>query len=382
MWVDAWGEAVHTDALRDTLEQLRRAAGAPCSPSVLADGDRQGCWTCADPEDAAGATGRRARRDRPAHDAARRRRRARARARAWARRLAELELGVDAARSAAASRAAPPGRRRTRRGSPIRGARPRRHRPRRPAPCCSTYLRRGARRRWLDARLGARRRPTRSRSRTWRPTSATCPRGATAEVVVRCALDGAGRDGRAHARDDRDGRAGRSWSAPGATVVAAGEDGAPRPLTEPRARSAAAMSARGPRQAEVARDRRPDLGAGALERHLRVAGEHADAVAVDERQQAVGHRADVAVAQLAARDAVGDRLRRTTRAGARRGARPSGRSAGSRALRSHSSTHSTQSSRSAPSVRQALVDHRRQPLRGRRAARPRARRGARSPARS
>ena len=43
------------------------------------------------------------------------------------------------------------------------------------------------------------------------------------------------------------------------------------------------MSARLLGQAEVARDRRPDLGAGALDRHVRIAGEHADALAVDER---------------------------------------------------------------------------------------------------
>ena len=92
MWIDAWGEAVHTEKLRRTLEQFERGWRAVLA-GVLADGDRQGCWRCPDPEDAAGrlvaaldglglhttlhADGRRAR------DAAR-----------WARRLAELELGV------------------------------------------------------------------------------------------------------------------------------------------------------------------------------------------------------------------------------------------------------------------------------------------------
>ena len=69
------------------------------------------------------------------------------------------------------------------------------------------------------------------------------------------------------------------------------------------------MSARVLGQAEVARDARPDLGSGALDRHVRIAGQHADAVAVDERQQAIGHLRHVGVAQLAAGDAVGQRLR-------------------------------------------------------------------------
>ncbi len=63
------------------------------------------------------------------------------------------------------------------------------------------------------------------------------------------------------------------------------------------------------RQAELDRQRRPDLLAGAFERHVRVAGHDAHAVAVDERQRTVGEPLGVAVVQLAARDALGDHFR-------------------------------------------------------------------------
>ena len=53
MWIDAWGEAVHTEQLRLTLEQFERGWRASLA-GVLADGDRSGCWRCPDPEDAAG----------------------------------------------------------------------------------------------------------------------------------------------------------------------------------------------------------------------------------------------------------------------------------------------------------------------------------------
>ena len=53
MWIDAWGEAVHTEKLRRTLEQFERGWRAVLA-GVLADGDRRGCWRCPDPEDAAG----------------------------------------------------------------------------------------------------------------------------------------------------------------------------------------------------------------------------------------------------------------------------------------------------------------------------------------
>ena len=116
--------------------------------------------------------------------------------------------------------------------------------------------------------------------------------------------------------------------------------------------------------AEVRRDRGPDLRPRALERHRRVLGQRADAVAVDQREQPVDRAVAVGDRELAARDARGDRLARTTRACARRAARRSGAAPGRRAACSHSSTHSIQSSRSAPGARQALVDHRAQALGG------------------
>ena len=53
MWIDAWGEAVHTETLRATLESFQRGWRAVLA-NVLADGDRQGSWRCPDPEDVAG----------------------------------------------------------------------------------------------------------------------------------------------------------------------------------------------------------------------------------------------------------------------------------------------------------------------------------------
>ena len=105
MWIDAWGEAVHTEKLRRTLEQFERGWRAVLA-SVLADGDRRGCWRCADPEDAAGrlvaaldGLGLHTTLhpdDVAPEDAAR-----------WARRLAELELGVTLPRAPQPERAGP-----------------------------------------------------------------------------------------------------------------------------------------------------------------------------------------------------------------------------------------------------------------------------------
>jgi AcrR family transcriptional regulator/acyl-CoA thioesterase FadM len=92
LWVDAWGEAVHLDALRDTLDRFAAGWRAVLA-EVIADGARQGRWTCADPaETAARLTavldGIGLHSTVHAHDVDP------ARATAWARRLAELELGV------------------------------------------------------------------------------------------------------------------------------------------------------------------------------------------------------------------------------------------------------------------------------------------------
>jgi AcrR family transcriptional regulator/acyl-CoA thioesterase FadM len=92
MWVDAWGDAVHTAAMRSTLEDFARGWRRALA-DVLADGDREGAWTCPEPEDAAarlvaaldgiGIHATLHPDDVPPE-----------RASAWARRLAELELGV------------------------------------------------------------------------------------------------------------------------------------------------------------------------------------------------------------------------------------------------------------------------------------------------
>jgi AcrR family transcriptional regulator/acyl-CoA thioesterase FadM len=92
LWVDAWGESVHLDALRDTLDRFAEGWRAVLA-EVIADGARQGRWTCADPaETAARLTavldGIGLHSTVHGHDVTP------ARATAWARRLVELELGV------------------------------------------------------------------------------------------------------------------------------------------------------------------------------------------------------------------------------------------------------------------------------------------------
>jgi AcrR family transcriptional regulator/acyl-CoA thioesterase FadM len=92
LWVDAWGESVHLDALRDTLDRFNAGWRAVLA-EVIADGARQGCWTCSDPADTAarlvavldgiGLHSTVHGTDVPPE-----------RATAWARRLVELELGV------------------------------------------------------------------------------------------------------------------------------------------------------------------------------------------------------------------------------------------------------------------------------------------------
>ena len=52
LWVDAWGESVHSPLVRDTLGRFDVGWRAVLA-EVLADGVRQGCWECADPQDTA-----------------------------------------------------------------------------------------------------------------------------------------------------------------------------------------------------------------------------------------------------------------------------------------------------------------------------------------
>jgi acyl-CoA thioesterase FadM len=90
--VDAWGESVHTPLVRDTLGRFDVGWRAVLA-EVIADGVRRGRWACEDPQDTAArlvavidGIGLHATvhgEDVPPERAA-----------AWARRLAELELGV------------------------------------------------------------------------------------------------------------------------------------------------------------------------------------------------------------------------------------------------------------------------------------------------
>jgi AcrR family transcriptional regulator len=92
LWVDAWGESVHSPLVRDTLGRFDVGWRAVLA-EVLQDGVRQGRWACADPQDTAarlvavldgiGLHSTVHGEDVPPERAA-----------AWARRLAELELGV------------------------------------------------------------------------------------------------------------------------------------------------------------------------------------------------------------------------------------------------------------------------------------------------
>ena len=93
LWVDAWGESVHTPLVRDTLGRYDVGWRAVLA-EVLADGVRRGRWDCPDPQDTAarlvavldgiGLHTTVHGEDVPPERAA-----------AWARRLAELELGVS-----------------------------------------------------------------------------------------------------------------------------------------------------------------------------------------------------------------------------------------------------------------------------------------------
>jgi AcrR family transcriptional regulator len=107
LWIDAWGEAVHSEPMRETLAGFQHGWRALVA-RVLADGARDGAWACADPEDAAGrlvaiidGIGLHATLHPdavPAEVAA-----------AWVRRAAGLELGIELAAPAPRAPAAPDG---------------------------------------------------------------------------------------------------------------------------------------------------------------------------------------------------------------------------------------------------------------------------------
>jgi AcrR family transcriptional regulator/acyl-CoA thioesterase FadM len=227
MWIDAWGEAVHTEQLRLTLEQFERGWRAVLA-GVLADGDRRGCWRAPDPEDVAGRlvaaldglalhTTLHAE-DVSPQDAAR-----------WARRLVELELEVTLPGAPPREPARPeptPHEERI----PIRGrdldATGRVH----PAVLL-TYVSE-VREAWLEARLGGLEPVARLEVAHVSADFRHVPARRDAEVVVRCSLDGLGTTGM-RTRETIETVGGALVVSAGATVVAAGEDGAPRPLTDP-----------------------------------------------------------------------------------------------------------------------------------------------------
>jgi acyl-CoA thioesterase FadM/DNA-binding transcriptional regulator YbjK len=52
VWIDAWGEAVHGEPMRDTLATFQRRWRTVLG-AVIADGVREGAWECTDPDAAA-----------------------------------------------------------------------------------------------------------------------------------------------------------------------------------------------------------------------------------------------------------------------------------------------------------------------------------------
>jgi AcrR family transcriptional regulator len=223
MWIDAWGEALHTTTLRSTVEEFDRGWRAVLT-NVLADGDRQGCWHCPDPEDAAArlvaafdGLG--------LHSMLHPKDVVPERAAAWARRLAERELGVALPEAPTpAPRATAPSPHEAR--IPIRGrdldATGRVH----PAVLL-TYLGE-AREAWLDARLGS---PPRVEVAHVSADFRHVPARSDAEVVARCVLEGLGATS-VRTRETIETVSGELVVSAGVTVSVCGEDGEPRSLTD------------------------------------------------------------------------------------------------------------------------------------------------------
>jgi AcrR family transcriptional regulator/acyl-CoA thioesterase FadM len=225
MWIDAWGEGVHTEALRATLEDFQRGWRAVLA-NVLADGDRQGCWRCPDPDDVAGrlvasldgiGLHTTLHPDDVSLDAAA----------AWARRLTELELGVEL------PAAPPPELPRTGRPPyeariPIRGrdldATGRVH----PAVLL-TYLGE-AREAWLQERLAGLGEAPRLRVTHVSADFRHALTHSDAEVIVRCALNSLGSTS-IRTREWIETLDGAVVTVAAATVAVVAEGGVARPLT-------------------------------------------------------------------------------------------------------------------------------------------------------
>ena len=223
MWIDAWGEAMHTETLRSTLEEFDRGWRAVLT-NVLADGDRQGCWRCPQPDDAAArlvaaldGVG--------LHAMLHAKEVLPERAAAWARRLAEREL--DVALPAAPQR-------------PHLDATPTPYEARMPIrvrdldatgrvhpAVLLTYLGE-AREAWLEARLGAALRLEVAHvSADFRHV----PTRSDAEVIVRCVLDGLGATG-VRTREAIETVGGELVVSAGVTATVCGDDHRPRLLTD------------------------------------------------------------------------------------------------------------------------------------------------------
>jgi AcrR family transcriptional regulator/acyl-CoA thioesterase FadM len=225
MWIDAWGEAVHTETLRSTLEEFDSGWRAVLT-NVLADGDRQGCWRCTDPEDAAGRLVA-ALDGFGLHSMLHPKEVVPATAAAWARRLVEQEVGVTLPETPApAPFDAEPTPYEAR--IPIRGrdldATGRVH----PAVLL-TYLGE-AREAWVDARLGVGGPAPRLEVAHVSADFRHVPTRRDAEVVVRCALDGLGATS-VRTRETIETVGGELVISAGVTVSVCGEDDEPRPLT-------------------------------------------------------------------------------------------------------------------------------------------------------
>ena len=287
LWVDAWGESVHSPLVRDTLGRFDIGWRAVLA-EVLVEGVRQGCWECADPQDTAarlvavldgiGLHTTVHGEDVPP-----------GRATAWARRLAELELGVPlpappppfVAPIAARVHRDPAGDPRPR---------PRRPRPRRSGR--ALHLPGGG------ARDLARRARVADAIVTHVAVGYLRPLGRD-PVNVTCTLDAVGRASfRTRETVETDEglavEAATTLEVPGRALTAAEREELRVRATRRRGVPTSPAS-----DAEVGGDRRPDLLPRALDRHRRVVGQRADAVAVDQRQQAIDRAAGVGHLELA-----------------------------------------------------------------------------------
>jgi AcrR family transcriptional regulator/acyl-CoA thioesterase FadM len=224
MWIDAWGAAMHTEMLHSTVREFDRGWRAVLT-NVLADGDRQGCWRCADPEDAAGRLVA-ALDGLGLHSMLHPKDVVPERAAAWARRLAERELGATLPEAPAPTQfdtTPTPYEARI----PIRGrdldATGRVH------PAVLLIYLGEAREAWLDARLGAEapRVEVAHVSADFRHV----PTRSDAEVIVRCAPDGLGAT-TVRTRETIETVGGELVVSAGVTVSVCGDDGEPRALVD------------------------------------------------------------------------------------------------------------------------------------------------------